>query len=294
MIAAVPAGGWRARLALRLEAAAGRTRLVHREHFGPLLVQRAFYPEAPLPARSDPCHLYVIHPPGGVASGDELALEVEVRADAHALLTTPAAGKFYRRGPAGPARVTQTLRVADGVLEWLPQENIYYPDAVLELQSIVRVSGAARFIGWEIGCLGLPASGRGLGQGVLRLGLELWRDAQPLLLERLLIDGDSPAARWGLAGQVALGTALAYPAGPVQLECARASIAMQAVQDATGARVDDCAPMTIACTLVDEVLVCRAIAPRADRVREAFVRWWRALRPGLLGREAIAPRIWAT
>ncbi len=291
--AAALAGGWQARLALRLDASAGRTRLTHREHEGPLLVQRAFYPEAPM-AGAQPCHLYIIHPPGGVASGDELQLDVEVGAGAHALLTTPAAAKFYRRGPAGLARVTQTLSAAGGVLEWLPQENIYYPEAAVELRTIVRLFRAARFMGWEIGCLGLPASAQGIGNASLRLGLELWHEGQPLLLERLALGPEVVSARWGLAGHIALGTALAWPAGAAELECARAGLGASGGALGDGQAADICAGMTIACTLVDDVLVCRAIAQRTDQLKEAFVRWWRLLRPTLLGREAVLPRIWAT
>jgi urease accessory protein len=270
------AQGWQARLALRFQASALRTQLTRREHFGPLLVQRAFYPEG------EPCHVYVIHPPGGVASGDDLQLEVEVAPGAHALLTTPAAGKFYRRGAAGVARVSQSLRVEAGVLEWLPQENIFYPDAHVALRSIVRLSGAARFIGWEIGCLGLPASRRGLDDGELGLHFELWQHERPLLLERLRLTRESLAARWGLGGHVALGTAMVFPAGPAQLEIARAS---------AGA---NCAELMLACTLVDGVLVCRATARRTDQLRQALVRWWQALRPAVLGRKAVIPRIWST
>src|ERR1019366_2251565 len=89
-------GGWQARLQLRFEADAGRTRLAYRRHEGPRAIQRVFEPEPPAPPASpaarapQPCHAYVLHPPGGVVSGDELLLEVEVRAQAHALLTTPA------------------------------------------------------------------------------------------------------------------------------------------------------------------------------------------------------------
>jgi urease accessory protein len=286
MSAAALAGGWRAHLALKFEAAAGRTRLTHRLHEGPLLVQRVFYPEPSVAGQIDPCHLYIIHPPGGVASGDELALELNVAAGAHALLTTPAAGKFYRRGPAGVARVMQNFEVRGGALEWLPQENIYYPDAMVELRNVVRLSGAARYIGWEIGALGLPANARGLEGGSLRLGLELWRDDRPLLLERLALSDAVQTARWGLAGHSALGTALAYPADAATLERARASL--------TSGALANCAGLTIACTLVDEVLICRALATRADQLREAFVGWWRAVRPAVLGREAVAPRIWKT
>lgn len=305
-----PARGWQARLALRFEAGATRTLLTQREHSGPLLVQRPFYPESELPlagAPTDaafpiapaqaraPCHVYLIHPPGGVASGDELSLEVETGAAAHALLTTPAAAKFYRRGPAGRALVRQRLRVDGGVLEWLPQENIFYPDAAVELATVVSLAEGARFIGWEIGCVGLPASALDLQQGMLRLRFELWCRQQPLLLERLNIQHPVLAARWGLGGHAAFGTALAYPAGERELERARSALAHGgAGADADADAGPDCADLLLACTLVDGVLVCRATARRTDRLRAAFVRWWRAVRPGLLGREAVAPRIWST
>jgi urease accessory protein len=290
--AAQPAPGWQARLALRFEAAHARTQITRREHSGPLLVQRAFYPEAPAgpdapagrPHTAQPCHVYVIHPPGGVASGDALQLEVEVCAGAHALLTTPAAGKFYRRGPGGVARVIQGLAVDGGVLEWLPQENIFYPDAAVELRTVVKLSGAARFIGWEIGCLGLPASARGLEQGALRLHFELWRQGQPQLLERLHVSRESLGPRWGLAGHVALGTALLCPAGPPELALALARASAAA----------NCAELMLACTLVDEVLVCRATARRTDTLKKAFERWWQAIRPAALARQAVTPRIWST
>jgi urease accessory protein len=283
--------GWQARLELKFEASEARTRLAHRRHYGPLVVQRIFHPEPRAPQASltaEPCHVYLLHPPGGVVSGDELQLTAGVHAHAHALLTTPAAGKFYRRGaPIGGeprvARLTQTLTVDDGVLEWLPQENIFYPDSAAALCTRVNLNRGARFIGWEIGCVGLPASDASLGEGAVRQSFELWRGAAPLLLERLNIERSCLAARWGLAGHSALGTWLAYPAGEPQLGLARALSAPM-----------NCADLTLACTLVDGALCCRGVAARADRLKQAFIDLWHALRPPLLGRAAIAPRIWAT
>ena len=291
--------GWRARLRLQFQCLQGRTRVTRRCHSGPLLVQRAFYPErdsllqaSPAAARaspafaSEPCHLYIIHPPGGVAGGDDLELTAEVGSGAHALLTTPAAGKFYRRGAAGAARLVQTLRVDDGTLEWLPQENIFYPDAAVELSSIVRLSAGARVIGWEIGCLGLPARGESLQSGELRQCFELWRDDRPLLLERLTIGQACLSAPWGMAGHTALGTWIGYPAAAAELETARASTGASSAMYCSG--------MTVACTLVDGVLICRARAMRADHIKQVFIALWRAVRPAFIGREAVPPRIWAT
>ena len=45
----------------------------------------------------------------------------------------------------------------------------------------------------------------------------------------------------------------------------------------------NCADMMLACTLVDGALMLSGEAARADRLKQAFIDWWRALRPVLLG-----------
>src|SRR6478735_7509296 len=89
------AAGWRATLTLGFERRAERTVLARREHDGPLVVQKSLHPEGP-----GTCHAIVVHPPSGLVGGDELELRVGVGRDAHALLTTPGAGRFYRSAGA--------------------------------------------------------------------------------------------------------------------------------------------------------------------------------------------------
>src|SRR5689334_4846911 len=87
-----PAGsGWRAALALRLAPRGPRTVVETLSHRGPLRVQRAFHPQD-----DGTCHIYVLHPPGGLVGGDSLEVDIEVAAGGRALVTTPAAGKLYR------------------------------------------------------------------------------------------------------------------------------------------------------------------------------------------------------
>lgn len=266
--------GWQAELLLRFARRGAHTYLAHRQHTGPLLIQRPFYPEPTA------CHAYIVHPPGGIVGGDQLRLQVDVDDGAHALLTTPAAAKFYR-SDGKIARQSQAITVSQGIVEWLPQETIFYRDAIVRSETRVRLSPGAKFIGWEISCLGLPARNEPFDSGDLRLHLELWLDNVPLLIDRQRIIGasESRTGPWGLAGHEAIGTLVVYPANRVLVELARSTIAEQA---------------ELSVTLVDDVLMCRCVSNQAEHVRKTFIKMWQALRPPLLKCPAVLPRIWAT
>jgi urease accessory protein len=239
-------------------------------------VQRPFHPEGPV------CHVYLIHPPGGIVGGDRLALDVDVGPGAHALLTTPGATRFYRAGPAGRAVLEQHLDVRGGLLEWLPQETIFFTGAQAAATTRVRLHGDARFLGWEIACYGRTAGDLPFTGGHAHQRFEVWRDGEPLLIDSQRLDGAGPAgaASWGLQGHPVMGTLLAFPATAAELEAARAALGPDAPPAAA--------------TLLDGVLLCRALGAQAQSVRSRFAAVWRALRPGLCGRPACPPRIWAT
>ncbi|MBI5521189.1 MAG: urease accessory protein UreD [Desulfarculus sp.] len=277
-MSAPPEGeGWHASLELGLRLREGRTVLVHNRHQGPLMVQRPFYPEG-----EQGCHLYILHPPGGVVAGDMLRVSASLAEGARALLTTPAAGKVYRsHGPQ--AAVEQTLAVATGaVLEWLPLETIVYDQARAHLRTRVNLAPGAAFLGWEIICLGLPAAGQAFRAGQVRQDLEVWRAGQPLLLERGRYQGGSPvlAAPWGLGGFWVSGTMLATGGGPALLAEVRARVASAGL------------PGRFAATLVSGLIVCRYLGWEAEAARGCFLRAWEVLRPQVAGQTARPPRVW--
>jgi urease accessory protein len=100
--AAATQSGWLASLTMEFQTLNARTVLGRRRHRGPLRVQRPFYPEG------DVCHVYVLHPPGGVVGGDELRTEVVVQSSAAALLTTPAATRCTV-APSTPALLSNVF-----------------------------------------------------------------------------------------------------------------------------------------------------------------------------------------
>jgi len=275
-----PGSGWAARIALQFEPRGDRTVLARKQQQGPLTVQRAFYPEGA------PCHLYLLHPPGGVVGGDRLEIEARVASGAHALLTAPGAAKFYRSAGAS-AQQRQCLEIADGgVLEWLPQEAILFPGARVDLRSEVSLSGQARFIGWEILSLGRPVIRERFDPGYAAFAQRIERDGRPLLSERLRVDAEQAA-----------GGGLDAPSGlrgfPISATLV-ATGAKVADRDAAAARIRAESDLAVGVTLLDDLLVVRALARQVEPILLQFRALWRCLRPRLLGLEASAPRIWAT
>jgi urease accessory protein len=99
---------WLASLELAFARRDAATILARRRHAGPLRVQKPLYPED-----ESVCHAIVLHPPAGIAGGDRLRIDCTPDAAAHALLTTPGAGKWYRANGLG-AEQTVNLKVGAG------------------------------------------------------------------------------------------------------------------------------------------------------------------------------------
>lgn len=264
--------GWSASLQLGFSRRGEKTVLSERVHHGPLTVQRPFYPE-------NVCHVYLIHPPGGVVAGDELLISANAAPATQALLTTPAAGKFYRSA-GGEARQTVNLQVAAGAsLEWLPQETIIYEGARLQSNMHIQLSAQARFIGWEVLALGRPAADEGFASGSVHLNWRIQHADRLLYWERQQLDAQVLQARWGLSGQPACGSLFAYPADAACLAAVQALIGDDAWRGVT---------------LIDGLLISRALDQRADRLRSFFEAVWRLLRTEVVGQPVCPPRIWAT
>jgi urease accessory protein len=268
---------WKAELRLEFERREGRTLLAKRRHDGPLVVQKPLYPEG-----DAVCHVIVVHPPAGIAGGDELEIGARAAEGAHALLTTPGAARWYRT--AGPwASQRLDLEIADGAcLEWLPQETIVYDGALADIRTEVRLAGGARFIGWEILCFGRTGSGERFGRGACALETLVWRDGKLLRLERGRIEGgaallDSPA---GLAGQPVCGALLAVAPDlePLLARCREAK-----PESGEGA-----------VSLLPGVLVARYLGASSEAAKRYFTQLWRVLRPAVARIEARKPRIWTT
>ena len=266
---------WHAELELGYARFGDSTRPVMCRHQGPLRVQKHLYAEGP-----QVCQHIIVHPPGGIAGGDRLDICANVGKDAWAQLTSPGAAKWYRA--ASPAYQQLELRVEAGAtLEWLPQETIVFSAAQAELTTHIELQGDARLCYWDMVALGRPASGERFDLGHFQSHLDIRRDGQWLWHERQRIMGgdgllDSPI---GLDGKPVFATLLMT--GEASSELLEVCRNLQN-------------PVRGNLTQLPGLLVARCLADEALHARAWLIELWTLLRPALLGREAVAPRIWST
>jgi len=274
--AALSARNWAALLRLELRRGADRTRLVPIERYGPLSVQRPFYPE------SEVCHVYLLHPPGGVVGGDSLDLRLDLKAGSSALFTTPGAAKFYCSA-GDTARVRQRFELAAGArLEFLPQENIYFPGARVDAATVFELAADSRLLCWERHCFGRPANREFFGSGALLAHTELRVAGRLVHTEKQRVDASELTRCSGLRGHPVMGSLLAYGA-PLDEAPLRQ---LQALQPAQGV-----------CGLSQPhpgLLIARYLGDSTRDLDDCFTRLWEHLRPLVMGRAACHPRIWNT
>lgn len=268
---------WKARLTLEFEKREHRTVVTNRKHVGPLVIQKPFYPEGA------PCHIYLLHPPGGLVGGDQLTLNINLGTQSHVLITTPGAAKFYRS--AGPvAQQTQTLNACnESLLEWMPQETIVFDQSNASINTEINLEENSKFIGWEIICLGRAASAEKFTTGNLQQKLQLSINNKPAFIERALFQGKSEllSAPWGLANHPTVGTMIITPADQQLVNIIREQVQAEPYE-------------LFSTTLMDKVIVCRYLGPQAEAAKTLFIKVWKIARPHIQNIEACIPRIWNT
>jgi urease accessory protein len=274
-----PPVGWQADLDLAFARRGDQTVLRRNQHRGPLQVQKALYPEG-----KETCHIAILHPPGGVAAGDELRVRASLDARTMALCTTPGATKWYRSEGRWADQQLHFSLGEDAVLEWLPRENILFEGSNISMQLDVDLSLRAKYFGWDIFCFGRRASGESWSRGKLNMQTSIRRAGSLLWSEVAHVDAQSGFANSpvGLSGFTVCGTFLVVGC---DIDAAVLT-ACRAVKPAV-------AEARIGITRVPGVLIARYLGDATEDAFQWFTNLWAVLRRALLGKVACPPRVWS-
>jgi urease accessory protein len=288
---------WNAKLKLEYAARDGLTIPTLREHEGPLRIQKGFRAEAP--EAPQVWHQYLLHPPGGIAQGDRLRIEVSARDGAHVLLTTPGANKWYRADEhSSGAQQHVALNLQSAILEWLPQETIYFSGTLARNELVIRASADSTLLCAEVYCLGRPASDERFTTGRLHLRTQLWIDDELEFSEQAVVAGADPQlqSQSGLASRPIMGQFLAYSA---HCQASDAEL-IRTILAQTMANAVEQQQIEFGITRIPRLqgdgsfIILRCRCSSSALAWQAVRTAWAQLRPRWTGLEAHPPRIWST
>ncbi|MCU4676940.1 urease accessory protein UreD [Catenovulum sp. 2E275] len=293
-----PANGrsWIANLNLNFSRTQTGSRLSSVERNGPLSVQKAFYPEGP-----DCAHVYLLHPPAGIVSGDELHLSATLEANSHALLTTPGANRFYRarddKNLGTTLQLQQThYQIADhATLEHLPQETLIFQGADAVNKIKIELTPSSVYLGWDVICLGLPVMNQAFDKGQFEQLSEVKVGNKLVFHDRLKVNQDNQLLNKaaGLGGHHVVGTFIA--AAPVQLSGEQNRHKCEALTEQLRAKITELnASDKVSISQLDMLFVIRYLGDKSEECKKYFAALWQILRQALCQREANIPRIWLT
>ncbi len=283
---------WLASLALDFSHNVLGTQLSRTKRNGPLSVQKAFYPEG-----VDCAHIYLLHPPAGIVSGDELQVEITLAEQAHTLVTTPGANRFYRAredaniGVSKQVQVTTLSLAHQAICENFPLETIVYNGADAFNTVDIHLTDESVYLGWDITCLGLPSSEQSFTKGQYTQLNRVYCNNELIYHDRITISAKNKLLQHpaGLANNNVFATLLIY--APAQLQADKYKDVVNTLRLAIE---NEQAEKNISVTNIDDLIVIRYLGKHAEQCKKLFVLLWQILRPLTVKKPAILPRIWYT
>jgi urease accessory protein len=115
-------------LVLRLEQDPIKGKTVVKEQYSkvPLYTQRALYLEESLPSMA---YMYIMSPSGGILQGDRYRMDITLKNDACAHLTTQGATRIYRMEKNYATQIVNVVVDNDCYFEFVPDQIIPYRDS---------------------------------------------------------------------------------------------------------------------------------------------------------------------
>ncbi|WP_413701391.1 urease accessory protein UreD [Psychromonas sp. KJ10-10] len=284
---------WLAHLNLELSLTDYGTQLTKTQRLGPLSVQKAFYPEG-----KDCAHIYLLHPPAGIVSGDELRISITNKAGAHSLITTPGGNRFYRAredlniGDTKQTQVTTINLEKHAKCENFPLETIVYNGADGFNQVDIHIQENSAYLGWDITCLGLPSSGQAFDKGAYTQLNRVFCKEKLIYHDRILISAENQLLNEsaGLDNNSVFATFLAYAPEQLNDKEQRKTLVEDLREKISAVE----AQSLLSITDIDGLLVIRYLGSQVAQCKQLFIILWQVLRPIILDKTGLQPRIWHT
>ena len=214
---------------------------------------------------------------GGIGQGDDLSLALELGPDAHALITTPSAGKILSmQGGSAVQRITCTLDKG-AILEYLPDEVILFAGSRFRQELTVRLAATATLLLGDLIAPGRTGRGECFAYAAYRSRLRVLRTGRLVLHDVVDLRPADPA----LASPGLLGGYSHYGSFIAAAPGAGAGLA-----DEIHAALAEIPSITGSASAGDGLVVARFLGRSTGEVRRGIRTAWCLARQRLLDRPA--------
>jgi len=237
------------------------------------------------------CLVHIHNLSGGILSGDQLDLAVEVGAGSRVLLTSTGATRIYKhREDRFPASCrTRAFVGKNALLEYLPDQLIPYADSrfVLDTKIELAPEGAGLFW-WETITSGRAGSGEKFSYASLRISSTVSCCQRPIAIDQFVLEPSRrPIQRQGLLGEFACcSTFYICKTGLADGQWAK----LQAVLEDEAEEQSTVHMQWGASCLVRDGIVVRGVGMEASQLLAGLSRFWTLAKFHLYGTEAVLPR----
>ena len=227
---------------------------------------------------------------GGVLSGDDLHLQIEVGPWARAQVTSTGATRLYRHRNGAASQQTTSIFVAEsGLLEYLPDAVIPFAGSRHLQQTRIVLAGGATLFAWEIIAPGRQAMGERFLFDSLRLHTRIETPHGPVLIEEFLLQ---PRARV-LDSSARLGS-YTHTATFYAVQAGRPGTDLRELERKLGEiAVQESRP---GCTiwgtsaLASDGVIVKGLSTTAHSLSATLAGFWAMAKIFLTGEEAVPPR----
>lgn len=270
---------WLGELKLQFSLRSNKSVLTKCSHSGPFLVQRSFY------SKEDKItpHVYLLHPAGGLVGGDRLVLDVQLESSSQALLTTSGASKFYCTNGLCALQKSTFKLANNAVLEWVPQNSIFFSKSKAIIDTTFILKNEARIIAFEMFCFNSVALDSNCGPEQINIFLNINLSDSVGLRERLQLNAWDYITKLG--GFRISAFFFAIPSNKKILCQVRKLMRKELVDDRC---------QIGGATLLDNLLVVRLLGNDNQNLKKLLCCIWSAIRPVIIGKNVVIPRIWCT
>ncbi|MDR3295285.1 MAG: urease accessory protein UreD [Clostridiales Family XIII bacterium] len=224
--------------------------------------------------------IYLLNPSGGIMQGDRLSTEIHLRKQARVLATSPSCAKFYRMEDGFAYVKTLCTIGEEAVLEYLPEHNVPFSGSKTRLENLFYLKKSSTLLALEMLTAGRKTRGESFQYGYFISRTKIYVEGELTVFDSMNLNPENEDLRGvGLfEGHEAAASLYIYRAELPENATAAANEAMQGQQSRGGV------------SQIGNIAIVRILADDVRRLRETMSAVWKAVRPILLGKEAVTLR----